>query len=70
MRKFLGKMIVLAALTAALLTVTAFAGELEMGLVNADALRLRSEPSTNSSTITYLSSGRWKFWRTQVIGIM
>ncbi len=57
MRKFLGKMIVLAALTAALLTVTAFAGELEMGLVNADALRLRSEPSTNSSTITYLSSG-------------
>ena len=40
MRKYLGKMIVLAALTAALLTVTAFAAE--NGTVNADALRLRS----------------------------
>lgn len=57
MRKLLGKIIVFAALTAALLTVTAFAGEIETGVVNADALRLRSEPSTNSSTITYLSSG-------------
>lgn len=57
MKKFLGKMIVLAALTAALLTVTAFAGEVQTALVNADALRLRSEPSTSSSTITYLASG-------------
>ncbi len=57
MRKFLGKMIVSAALTAAFLTVTAFAAEADTGLVNADALRLRSEPSTTSSTITYLNGG-------------
>ena len=55
MRKYLGKMIVLAALTAALLTVTAFAAE--NGTVNADALRLRSEPSTTSTTIGYLNTG-------------
>ena len=57
MRKYLGKMLVFAALTAALLTVTAFAAENETGTVNADALRLRSEPSTDSSTVTYLNSG-------------
>lgn len=57
MRKILGKTLLLAVLTAVLLTVTAFAGEVQTALVNADALRLRSEPSTSSSTITYLSSG-------------
>lgn len=55
MRKYLGKMIVLAALAAALLTVTAFAAE--NGTVNTDALRLRSEPSTTSTTIGYLNTG-------------
>lgn len=57
MRKLLGKILVLAALTAALLTVSASAAELGVGTVNADALRLRSEPSTTSSTITYLNGG-------------
>ena len=55
MRKHLGKMLIFAALTAALLTVTAFAAE--TGTVNVDALRLRSEPSTDSSTVTYLNNG-------------
>ena len=57
MRKLLSRSLFLAVLTAALLTVTAFAAEPNDGLVCADALRLRSEPSTDSSTITYLSSG-------------
>ena len=57
MRKLLSKSLFLAVLTAALLTVTAFAAEPNIGIVNADALRLRAEPSTNASTITYLSSG-------------
>ena len=57
MRKYLGKMLMFAALTVALLTVTAFAAENETGTVNADALRLRSEPSTDSSTVTYLNNG-------------
>ncbi len=55
MKKYLGKMIVLAALTAVMLTVTAFAAE--NGTVNTDALRLRSEPSTTSATIAYLNTG-------------
>lgn len=55
MRKILGKMIVLAVLTATFLTVTAFAAQ--TGTVSADALRLRTEPSTSSATITYLHSG-------------
>lgn len=58
MKKLWNKVLVLAALTAAILTVTAFAAAVgEIGTVNADALRLRSEPSTTSSTITYLSTG-------------
>lgn len=55
MRKLFGKTILLAALTAALLTITAFAAE--NGTVNADALRLRSEPSTSAPTIGYLNTG-------------
>ena len=57
MRKLVGKTLVLAVLTAALLTVSAFAAEINTGIVNADALRLRSEAPTSSSTITYLNSG-------------
>ena len=57
MRKLLSKSLFLAVLTAMLLTVTAFASEPNDGIVTADALRLRSEPSTDASTITYLSSG-------------
>ena len=58
MKKLWNKVLVLAVMTAALLTVSAFAASVgETGTVNADALRLRSEPSTNSSTITYLSTG-------------
>ena len=57
MRKLWNKVLVLAAAMAAVLTVSAFAAAGETGTVNADALRLRSEPSTTSSTITYLSSG-------------
>ena len=55
MRKLLGKTMLLAALTALLLTVSAFAAEI--GTVNADALRLRSEPSTSSPTLAYLNTG-------------
>ena len=57
MRKLLSKSAVLTILTVAILTVTAFAAEPREGYVNVNALRLRSEPSTSSSTITYLSAG-------------
>jgi len=55
MRKFLGKTLLLMAVTAALLAVSAFAAE--CGTVNTDALRLRSEPSTDAPTIAYLNTG-------------
>lgn len=57
MKKVLIKSLVLAALTALCLTATAAAAEIGTGVVDADALRLRTEPSTDSSTITYLNSG-------------
>ncbi|MDE7221531.1 MAG: SH3 domain-containing protein [Oscillospiraceae bacterium] len=57
MKKLWNKALVLAVVTAAMLTVSAFAAQGETGTVNADALRLRSEPSTSSSTITYLNTG-------------
>ena len=57
MRKLLGKSVFLAVLTAVFLTATAFASEPSEGRVDVDSLRLRSEPSTSSATITYLSSG-------------
>lgn len=57
MKKFLNKSVFLALLTAMLLTVSAFAGELTEGYVSVNALRLRAEPSTEAATITYLNSG-------------
>lgn len=58
MRKFLSRSIVLAAMTAVLLAATAAAaGAIGTGVVDADALRVRSEASTDASTITYLSDG-------------
>jgi len=57
MRKILCKSTFLAVLTAVLLTVTAFAAENTEGIVSVNALRLRTEPSTDSATITYLNSG-------------
>lgn len=57
MKKLVSRIFVLAALTAALLTVTAFAAEGGVGVVNTDALRLRTEPSTSSATAAYLNSG-------------
>lgn len=55
MKHLMGKTLILAVVTAALLAVTAFAAE--SGTVNADALRLRSEPSTTAPTIAYLNTG-------------
>ena len=55
MRKLLGKTLVLAVMTAALLTAAAFAAE--SGTVNTDALRFRSEPSTTAHTLAYLNTG-------------
>lgn len=55
MKKILGKTLLLTALTAALLAVTAFAAE--NGIVNADALRLRAEPSKDAPTLAYLNTG-------------
>ena len=55
MRKLLGKTLVLAVMTAALLTAAAFAAE--SGTVNTDALRFRSEPSTTAPTLAYLNTG-------------
>lgn len=58
MRKFLSKSMLLAALTAIFLTATAAAaGAIGTGVVDADTLRVRTEPSTESSTITYLNDG-------------
>ena len=58
MRTFLSKGMVLAVLTALFLTVTAGAAAvIGTGVVNGEALRLRSEPSTESATLTLLSKG-------------
>jgi len=57
MRKLLSKSVLLAVLTAILLTMTAWAAEDTEGTVSVTALRLRTEPSTDSATITYLNSG-------------
>ena len=58
MRTFLSKGMVLAVLTALFLTVTAGAADvIGTGVVNGEALRLRSEPSTESATLTLLSKG-------------
>jgi len=55
MRKILSKSMFLAVLAALLLSATAFAAE--EGVVSVNALRLRTEPSKESATITYLNSG-------------
>ena len=57
MRKLLNRTLLLALLSALFLTVSAAAGFAGSGIVTGDALRLRSEPSTSSSTITLLSKG-------------
>ena len=58
MKKLLSKSIFLAVLTAVLLAATAFASEASNeGYVTVNALRLRSAPSTESSTIAYINSG-------------
>lgn len=57
MRKILQKIIVSAVLTALALTATAAAGYVGTGVVDADSLRMRSQPTTASSTLTYLTDG-------------
>lgn len=57
MKKLLMKASVLAVLAAIFLTVTAAAAVIGTAVVRADSLRLRSQPSTTSSTITYLTQG-------------
>lgn len=57
MRKLLAKTSILAVLTIMVMTVTAFAAEIGTGVVDASSLRLRSEPSLSSSTLTYLPGG-------------
>lgn len=57
MRKLLSKVLVLAAMTAISLTATAAAAEIGSGVIDADSLRVRSEPSTSSSTVTFLTDG-------------
>ena len=48
------KHIALALAAAVFLTLTAAAAELGTGVVAADSLRMRSEPSTDAATVTYL----------------
>ena len=57
MKKFLGKTTVLTALAVVFMTATAAAAEIGTGVVHADALRLRQEPSLSASTITCLQDG-------------
>lgn len=57
MRRVLMKTALLSALTAAFLTLTAAASAVGTAVVTADSLRLRSEPSTDSATVTYLIEG-------------
>jgi len=57
MRKLLMKGLVVGAITAMALSAIAFAAVIGSGVVDADALRMRSEPSTGSKTITYLTDG-------------
>lgn len=54
MRKLLIRTLIISALTAAVMTATAAAAEIGTGVVDASSLRLRSEPSLNSSTLAYL----------------
>ena len=57
MRKLLMKVAVMGAVVAASLSVTAAAAVIGTGVVDADSLRVRTQPDTASSTITYLTDG-------------
>lgn len=57
MRKLLTKTAILAVLATVMLTVSAVAAEIGTGVITASSLRMRSEPSTASSTITMIAKG-------------
>ena len=57
MRKIAKKALLLTALSVVFLTATAAAADMGTGVVDADSLRVRVEPSTDASTITYLTDG-------------
>ncbi len=57
MRKLMMKSAVLAAVLFLFLTVTAFAADIGVGIVDADSLRVRSQPSTDASIVTSLLQG-------------
>lgn len=57
MRKIALKALTLTAAAVIFLTATAAAADLGTGVVDADSLRVRGEPSTEASTITYLLDG-------------
>ncbi len=57
MRKLLTKTTILAALAVLIMTATAYASQIGTGVVDASSLRLRSEPSLDSSTLAYLERG-------------
>ena len=57
MKKLMMKTAVLSALAAVMVTATAAAAVIGTGVVDADALRVRSQPNTTSSTLTYLTDG-------------
>ena len=57
MKKLLIKTMVMTALTAAHLMLTAAAADIGIGVVDADSLRMRSQPTTESATLTYLVDG-------------
>jgi len=57
MRRLLIKTLILAILTATLLMATAAASVVGSAVVEADSLRMRSEPNTSCATLTYLIQG-------------
>lgn len=57
MRKLLTKTALLVALLVLIMAATAYAAQIGTGVVTGSSLRLRSEPSLNSSTLTYLNKG-------------
>ena len=57
MRKLLRKTTVLAAIAAIVLTVSAAAAEIGTGIITASSLRMRSEPTTDASTIMLIEKG-------------
>ena len=57
MRSIGKKVLLLTALAVVFLTATAAAADLGTGVVAADSLRVRGEPSTDAATVTYLLDG-------------